>query len=150
MPHSTDAKPPTYDPKQNPLSLEDRRRLHAVRDLYNYKIHYNNPRFPLLSLAYAMYAGGEHTLYCDFTEDFIYEYLLKPLGVPRPDYDQKGSGVREKLPPHVRPVWDALGAIYVRSKQGTVRTEATEAEVKALTDAIHYELVKDSGPGPKW
>lgn len=58
------------------------------RFIEDYRLQYINKDFPLLSFIYAVMAGGEAPLYCDYTEKFVNEYLYKHFPDPgkRPAY----------------------------------------------------------------
>lgn len=68
------------DKKARALPSDFGSQVRQFRDLGNYKTLYYNPDFPVLSFLYAIYAGGEHTLYCDFTEEYVARYLTGPNG----------------------------------------------------------------------
>lgn len=72
---------PTSHPKDKlPLSKDERARFNELRPLSCYRLNYVNERYPLLSFLYAIYAGGEHALYCDHPADFAQAYLTGPGG----------------------------------------------------------------------
>jgi hypothetical protein len=50
--------------------------MDKARPLSCYKLRFANPDYPILSFVYAIYAGGENTLYCDHGEDFFNAYLV--------------------------------------------------------------------------
>jgi hypothetical protein len=52
--------------------------MDEMRGLANYGLNYKNPNYPVLSFLYAVFAGGEHTLYCDHTKEFVKAYLTSP------------------------------------------------------------------------
>ncbi|HEX9621164.1 MAG TPA: hypothetical protein VF989_13565 [Polyangiaceae bacterium] len=60
------------------LGRSDQKKMNEMRGLMNYRLHYRNRNYPVLSFLYAIFAGGEHTLYCDHTEDYVAEYLTSP------------------------------------------------------------------------
>lgn len=60
---------------QVPLDPTTQAEIQAVRPLSDYRLRFINPRYPVLSLLYAVMAGGENTLYCDYTDDFVAQYL---------------------------------------------------------------------------
>jgi hypothetical protein len=111
----------------------------AERFLSDYRMHYQNPTFPLLSFMYAVLAGGEHTIYCDFTADFAKEYLFKPFG-----------GSYDKCPPHVRQFVDQLVKLDVASKGRSVVVHATCADWEVFVKCLHLELTTNEGPTPAW
>jgi hypothetical protein len=51
------------------------RKPSTARSIANYRLHYINEKFPLLSMLYAVVAGGEHTIYCDYTGPFVSAYF---------------------------------------------------------------------------
>jgi hypothetical protein len=57
------------------LSNADREKFDELRPLTNYRLHYVNKDFPILSFVFGVLAGGEYTLYCDHTEDYAKAYL---------------------------------------------------------------------------
>jgi hypothetical protein len=61
------------------LSEATRRQLAQARPLANYKLNYVNGDYPFLSMLYAIYAGGEHTLYCDHPGEYVQAYLVAPV-----------------------------------------------------------------------
>jgi hypothetical protein len=69
-------------PALTPTPITDRtldeKFLHELRQrrpLQKYTLRFVNPEYPILSFLYAVTAGGEYTLYCDYTEDYVKEYL---------------------------------------------------------------------------
>ncbi len=50
--------------------------INVARPLSCYKLRFTNGDYPVLSLLYAVYAGGEHTLYCDHGGPFARAYLV--------------------------------------------------------------------------
>jgi hypothetical protein len=140
------------DPKRRSLSEADRKTLLERRSLaVNYGLHYNNPRFPMLSFMYAVYGGGEHTLYCDHTEEFAYEYLYRPFGVTPEEFESRGlRGLSDRLPDYLQPVLAKLGAIYARSHERTVYVQPLAEELDVFVKAVKHELQAEGRPDPVW
>jgi hypothetical protein len=66
------------DITQVPPNAANQQDLEAIRPLADYRLHYVNFRYPMLSMLYAVFAGGENTLYCDHTPDFVESYFVDP------------------------------------------------------------------------
>jgi len=62
------------------MPTREDRKPDATRKIDNYRLRYINDAFPLLSFTYAFMAGGEHTLYCDFSADYLDAYLGRARG----------------------------------------------------------------------
>lgn len=71
-------KQPTkpLEASQVPLDPSTQTQIQAVRPLSEYKLRFINHQYPVLSLLYAVMAGGENALYCDYTGDFVAQYLF--------------------------------------------------------------------------
>ena len=50
-----------------------------VRPLSDYRLNFVNGHYPVLSMIYAIYAGGENAFYCDYSGAFVEDYLIKPV-----------------------------------------------------------------------
>jgi len=118
----------SVDPTRRPLPAADNARLKQLRRLSNYKLSYINPKFPVLSFLYAVYAGGENTLYCDFTDEYVKAYLTGPSGqlVARVFAELEPDRFREP-PPRPSP-----------------------AQLQRIWEALYIELVQDGMPEPFW
>jgi hypothetical protein len=127
-------------PSKAPLSAATLARLREVRPLSDYKLHFKNPQYPLLSLIYAVFAGGEHTLYCDFTPEFVGAYLGESH---RPEtaakvykiikvLDDERNVEREKPP--------------AAQKQILMNAE----QVEGLLHLLKEELLQKDPPAPMW
>jgi hypothetical protein len=90
-----------------------RKLITEVRPLRHYKLHFMNERYPILSFLYAVLAGGEHTLYCDHTEDYVKAYLTGPHREEMRAILYRYEQFREKNPPIVPPAedWDEILAV---------------------------------------
>jgi hypothetical protein len=121
--------------------------MNEVRPLSDYRLQYVNGRYPLLSLLYAVYAGGEHTLYCDHTDDFMRAYIV------------------DSVPPSERPQAEerlkAISALLERLEKERLvqRTlppaeqtliEPTQEEWRLLGHALGQELQQADPPAPMW
>lgn len=109
------------------------------RHLSDYPTHFQNSTFPLLSFMYAVLAGGEHTIYCDHTAEFMAEYLLKPFG-----------GTYHTAPTHVRRFIDQLAKLEAASQGRTVVSHAGPADWDVFLDCLKTELNYREGPQPAW
>jgi hypothetical protein len=58
------------------LNTADQARFDLVRPLKDYRLSYINGHYPVLSLLFASFAGGERVLYCDHANDFATAYLI--------------------------------------------------------------------------
>ena len=80
------------------LNTKDQATIDRVRPLYDYRLSFINGRYPLLSFIYAIYAGGESTLYCDHSLDYLNAYLVESASPA--DHAQakiKAAGIKEIL-----------------------------------------------------
>jgi hypothetical protein len=59
-----------------PLDPKTQAAIDEARPLSSYRLRFANPDYPLLSLVYAIYAGGEHALYCDHGGAFYRAYMI--------------------------------------------------------------------------
>jgi hypothetical protein len=62
-----------------PLDPKTQATIDEARPLSTYRLRFANPDYPMLSLVYAIYAGGEHALYCDHGGDFFRAYMVDPI-----------------------------------------------------------------------
>lgn len=80
-----------------PLDPATQALVDEARPLSDYRLRFTNPDYPALSLLYAIYAGGEHALYCDHGEDFFTAYLIDAVvDGARKDADAHVEAVRAK------------------------------------------------------
>jgi hypothetical protein len=63
-------------PERAPLAPDVQKAIDVARPLSSYKLNFTNGDYPALSFVYAIFAGGEHALYCDHSEDFFKAYLV--------------------------------------------------------------------------
>jgi hypothetical protein len=82
---------------QLPLDSQTEALLEQVRPLSDYKLRFINHQYPLLSMMYAMFAGGENTLYCDHTDDFVAQYLFANPDAPTDAETAKATRVGTAL-----------------------------------------------------
>lgn len=106
------------------------------RYLEDYRVHYVNKDFPLLSLIYAVMAGGETPLYCDHTDKFVKAYIL----------DHYPNG----LPPHVAKFMDLLGQFDKATQERKKFVSATEDDWKVILECVRAELVAGPVPATAW
>jgi hypothetical protein len=69
---------------QVPLDSQTQALFQQARPLSDYTLRFINHQYPLLSMMYAMFAGGENALYCDYTSDFARQYLFVDPSAPTP------------------------------------------------------------------
>ena len=116
------------DPKKLPLREATLAFVRSLRGIENYKLMYANDRLPVLSFLYAIYAGGEHTIYCDHSSEYAQRYLT-------------GPGGREAL---------AILARLDRQRFDRPPPRPTSEELDALLSIVKEELAQMPGPEPIW
>jgi hypothetical protein len=80
------------------LNPTDQARFDIVRPLADYRLNFINSRYPLLSFFYAIFAGGESTLYCDHSVDYLQAYLVDSVAPEdRPKAEAQAEQVRSIL-----------------------------------------------------
>jgi hypothetical protein len=70
--------PPLLD-SQALLNKDTQQLLARMRPLTDYRMNFVNGHYPVLSMIYAIYAGGENTFYCDYSGAFVKAYLITPV-----------------------------------------------------------------------
>ena len=103
------------------------------RKLSDYKTQYANKDFPLLSFIYAIMAGGEHTLYCDHTGEYVTKYL--------------GSAADEG---YMQTFFKLMGPFEEMTENRAKIVHATDDDWDKILDLLKYEMKKTTGPEPKW
>jgi hypothetical protein len=110
------------------------------RYLSDYPLSFRSEKYPLLAFLYAIYAGGEHTIYCDFSEEFHEKYLEEPFtskGLPVPDY--------------INRVYDHLEKVFEGATQGRTKTVHADAmDWDLFLAALKVEMTYKDGPTPAW
>ena len=127
-------------PDQAPLNKEDQELFEKLRPLSVYKLHYQNPRYPLLAFIYAVYAGGEHALYCDYTRAYVEEYLKKS---DRPQTMQEVGAILQR----VARQRDIEREKDPKDQQLIV---CTPEEWDRIWAVLKAELLQDPPPLPMW
>lgn len=103
------------------------------RKLSDYRLHYKNKDFPLLSFMYALLAGGEHALYCDYYKEFQDAYF---------------EGSLDKQ--YVKDFYALMLEYYSDSKGQTLVVQSTPDDIDRVLDMLRIELNANFGPEPKW
>src|SRR3569832_2205164 len=70
------------------------------RVLSDYPLAYISEGCPLLAFFYAIYAGHENAIYCDYAGPYFTKYCIEPFtkaGKPVPDYIQRVAALLTKL-----------------------------------------------------
>jgi len=114
------------------------RKPSMARSLANYRLQYVNDDFPILSLIYAVMAGGEHTLYCDYTEDFVKAYQGRAQHL---DHMKKFNS-RMSL------FVETSGGIKPEDRKQIVH--ANRDDWKVILECLLEELDGKKVPEPKW
>lgn len=119
-------------------TTEQSKKPDTERTLANYRLHYINQQFPLLSFIYAVMAGGEHTLYCDRTDEFVAAYF-------------EGSDDRS----YVQEFFSIMGRFEALAHEGsnperTKVVHATPDDWDQILDLLKNEMRNSRGPAPIW
>jgi hypothetical protein len=123
------------------LDPENQALISRIRPLANYRLQFVNGRYPLLSLMYAIHAGGEHTLFCDHPDEFMRAYIVDSVSPEeRPQAEEKLKTIKglmkrleekrelqRRLPPSEQEVLD-LDAEEWRLLGHIVATELTQKD----------------------
>ena len=109
---------PTYSEKRLPATLK------------YFQLRYPNKEYPILAFLYAVMAGGENQLYCDFTEEYAPQYLIGRFLDPEfahlrtkllkvlNDLDQRRKEHGSSMPTDAE--WDVIGQVVTAElKRGT-------------------------------
>ena len=106
--------------------------------------HFNvrapNPEFPLLAFLWAVVAGGEHALYCDFTDDYADAYLIGRIN--EPDFAVQ----KERLMVVLRD----LNARRDPNDPPQIVDEPTPAQWDTICQVLAEELKRGHMPTPVW
>ena len=86
-----------------------------MRPLSEYKLRFINHQYPVLSLLYAVMAGGENALYCDYTNDFVKQYLFA-------DPDKPTDAEAAKA----RALGNALGGVFKKRDEMLLKPPAEQ------------------------
>ena len=109
------------------------------RSLANYRLRFINRDFPLLSFIYAVMSGGEHTIYCDYTADYVNAYF---------------EGVKDK--PYIQEFFKLLGEFEKMTDGGPPAAKRTKivhalpADWDQILNLLKQEMSAVRGPEPKW
>lgn len=109
------------------------------RRLSDYRMSYLSDEYPLLAFLYAIYAGGEHTIYCDYSVEYFNKYCVEPFekqGLPVPDY--------------IRRVGARLGEFEAGTKGRTRIVHADAQDWDEFLSCLKLEMAAKTGPDPIW
>jgi hypothetical protein len=131
-------------PTNLPLDAQFQKQLEELRPLSKYKLHYANPEFPVLSFLYAVLAGGEFTLYCDHTSDYLAKYL---------GYEKDHKFSRAHRLPEAN--YAKLKTLFLRWESGRHKVPpayVTPEEWKVVLEVLYDELATAGKhlPMPLW
>jgi hypothetical protein len=118
-----------------------------VRPLSDYRLQYVNGRYPLLSLLYAVYAGGEHTLFCDHYEAFVRAYVVESASPEeRAAAEEKLASIKTLM----KRLEDKRLVERERAPAQQDLLEPNDEEWRLLGHILAGELGQKDAPMPMW
>jgi hypothetical protein len=126
----------TQPPLTKPQALLDPKTaatLAEARPLSDYRLNFANGRYPVLSMIYAIYAGGENTFYCDYSGDFVQAYLIDSVVRLAED---KANAAFEAARAHGADLAAALAARDAAVDAARTRAQATAATIGAKFETL--------------
>ena len=106
------------------------------RFLSDYPLRFRSEKYPLLAFLYAVYAGGENVIYCDYSDEYHEKYLEEPFTskkLPVPDYIQR--------------VYDHLENVFEPATENRDKTvHADAADWDLFLAALKVEMTSQAPP----